>query len=80
MSSQRGAEDNVENMQTNLLICLTRVFKVKGQLTMTKVCNSKVLYYKLHRSINRAVLIKNTYDNSQKSLYSSLILFSHIFE
>ena len=61
-------------MQTNWLICFIRVFKVKEQLKMTKVCNSKVLNHKLYGSSHRAMLINNTYNNSQKGLCSSLLL------
>ena len=68
------AGDNAENMQTNWLIFLIRVFKFKQQFKMTKVCNSKVLNYKLYGSSHQAMLINNTYNNSEKCLYSSLLL------
>ena len=34
ISSHHDAKDNVENMQTNWLICLIRAFKVKGLYKM----------------------------------------------
>ena len=61
-------------MQTNWLICLIRVIKVKEQFKMTKVFNSKVLNHKLWGSSHRVMLINDTYDNSQKDLCSSLSL------
>ena len=61
-------------MQTNCLICLIRVFKVKEQFQMTKVFNSKVLNHKQWGSSHWVILINDTYDNSQKGLCSSLLL------
>ena len=61
-------------MQTNWLICLIRVFKVREQFKMTKVFNSKVLNHKLWGSSHRMMLINDTYVNSQKDLCCSLLL------
>ena len=39
---------------------------------MAKVCNSKILNHKLYESNHRAMLINNTYNDSQKGLRSSI--------